>query len=1571
MNQSGTVTEENDETETGPTPPIHEALDEGPDSRQEEEEEAENENIHINKFLPFITNNKDQIWNRQRAIAIFKDYNNAREKKNFPHELQAKDGYIYVFEGEGRERSNVITLDGKKWKSDTKAHSNNNQTVTMYVHTGSDGRNQPVPSRKRRIFYDTKKGQYLVAYLDKSEQVQIEENSITTAENEAQENQPVTTPSKKAQPIAVKMSKLDPEELHAMFETAKSQENVLTQNRNKSIENPEPGQVLLFDIQNMGKDWDKRLGKDSYQWKRLNNVLTIKVSGAKYFLTTSKVLTYIASERKKITSSNFYRHEYEDTNKMVGIFHYLGCKKNIIRGPHGNSQSDQPFIPTDPSVTTRISNHGLNLTPQNLMERENSTLLQGTLSATHSIRDTNQVKYIQRKFRDKVRLSTNVIESMLAVQNETGNFVRDLRLQPLLCSMMCDEMRDEFRKILSEMPIEEAIEVYKDTVFGMGPFFATTFSFKHPLLERINMSTNQKFPEPVIPLGFEIHERKLLKDHKLFLYNIAEAVDEGTNKDNLNTFKNKHMISITDAEFADLELWAFAKPNTNSIKIAPCWNHIRQNVEFKMAAGNFGDAEKKTVDKDIIYLLESETKEQYELRKQRLRDNNAILMTDKFLTDYFEKTMDDRIKKAASFYLKDIGFQHWSLGSTSNAAESFNQTLKRQAEYKEHTVGEQMLLFFYNQRVLALECEMALYGSGPFKLKENYNYMRKPLEEFPGSEIQTVESMSQKIRDALHVTTNELLVSDIDSPPMPKPTVEHIAEQIYNQNDIHFLTQDNKIIVKGLTEIKYQVDIGQMSCTCYQTKDCAHIRAVLRKLNLAKDFGDPKRIQKGYRTPTKKSIRRNFRDRKAGTKKPRIVDHLPVGSRIRPGIQLALSFEEATPTPTIEHNPHPVPTIDNEQSTETDSIPQEDENNTENNDAEMEDFQQREDTNAPTNGTFSKWQMNQIIEIIPKEVSIVQTDTLSPPTILSVQVNEQNSPLNIGEVVFDSQIDQINVSTPQDVQQSVPKPKKHVHFDITKNLTASFSSNDSTTDSFELPANITLDELHYTNNETLRKKPWSEVSQEEKEFFAKKMDKSAAHSISIDRHPNILQLGVDNEILGEIPLLQDDNEMITIQDKNNKQCVLLKLYNNMGIILVNEVIVANDTMFQTCGKIMANGYLPLENKKSFSIGLQVETDDDLLIKALQISEAQINFEERVRQKSTKKGEPPGKSPISDLKLKLFAIYCHCNEARFAKEKSNDLISCSKCQQKYHKICVNNNSTSFVCNSCSMKTTGLKWSATPKLVTNTCHFDNQLTHFAFRCEKSPKFKSEITILQGHTTLVKQAFAHATLNVLDNKSSAAQQCWANAIMLKKRIENLITNTPYPKPIDMLGGTDEFYEPLQDFGEFVVEDLVKCSQCNTQTKHKKNEIYITLTTDPLKNFLDSQVFKNVKTTCRMDGCQGELIQTKLKIPKDVPAPLWLIVKNSGSLQGPEAFLDFPKYLGIGAERFQLGVIVLFDELRTHFTSLHNIAESWMFYDGLLSNKKPRTALHRIVSKGDYIASHTTVDHLLYVRCIEGEEI
>ena len=117
-------------------------------------------------------------------------------------------------------------------------------------------------------------------------------------------------------------------------------------------------------------------------------------------------------------------------------------------------------------------------------------MLPGTLAATHSIRDTNQVKYIQQKFRNQVKLTKNYIVSVIAVQNETGNFVRDHQIKPLHVSMMTDDMRNEVNKILENMPVQQPLEYYMDTQFGVGDFFATQAGVKHPMFERRVMSTN-------------------------------------------------------------------------------------------------------------------------------------------------------------------------------------------------------------------------------------------------------------------------------------------------------------------------------------------------------------------------------------------------------------------------------------------------------------------------------------------------------------------------------------------------------------------------------------------------------------------------------------------------------------------------------------------------------------------------------------------------------------------------------------------------------------------------------------------------------------------------------------------------------------------------------------------------------------------------------------------------------------------------------------------------------------------------------------------------------------------------
>ena len=100
----------------------------------------------------------------------------------------------------------------------------------------------------------------------------------------------------------------------------------------------------------------------------------------------------------------------------------------------------------------------------------------------------------------------------------------------------------------------------------------------------------------------------------------------------------------------------------------------------------------------------------------------------------------------------------------------------------------------------------------------------------------------------------------------------------------------------------------------------------------------------------------------------------------------------------------------------------------------------------------------------------------------------------------------------------------------------------------------------------------------------------------------------------------------------------------------------------------------------------------------------------------------------------------------------------------------------------------------------------------------------------------------------------------------------------------------------------------------------------------------------------------------------PLWIVVRNSGSLKGPEDFFEFNKMLHVDGQKYQLGCMVNYDQKRDHFTSLHFDKKNWIYYDGMAKGTKKK---FRLPIGGDYLASDINVDHLMYVRCIEGEHI
>ena len=116
----------------------------------------------------------------------------------------------------------------------------------------------------------------------------------------------------------------------------------------------------------------------------------------------------------------------------------------------------------------------------------------------------------------------------------------------------------------------------------------------------------------------------------------------------------------------------------------------------------------------------------------------------------------------------------------------------------------------------------------------------------------------------------------------------------------------------------------------------------------------------------------------------------------------------------------------------------------------------------------------------------------------------------------------------------------------------------------------------------MRSKHWSAFSTEEKEFFANKIEQQHGIPIGFSRKPKTVKLDCNNKITTETPQLEDIYAQLTIIDKNNEECVLVKTDNDQAVLLCNKQKSADEEMMKTCADIMTTGYQvnPASRRKS-------------------------------------------------------------------------------------------------------------------------------------------------------------------------------------------------------------------------------------------------------------------------------------------------------------------------------------------------------------------------------------------------------
>ena len=67
---------------------------------------------------------------------------------------------------------------------------------------------------------------------------------------------------------------------------------------------------------------------------------------------------------------------------------------------------------------------------------------------------------------------------------------------------------------------------------------------------------------------------------------------------------------------------------------------------------------------------------------------------------------------------------------------------------------------------------------------------------------------------------------------------------------MQLMKEDRKFIVESTSMEKHIINMFDMSCSCGK-ESCQHVRALVYKMNLQQDFGDPKRLLKHYKAPAK------------------------------------------------------------------------------------------------------------------------------------------------------------------------------------------------------------------------------------------------------------------------------------------------------------------------------------------------------------------------------------------------------------------------------------------------------------------------------------------------------------------------------------------------------------------------------------------------------------------------------------------------------------------------------------------------------------------------------------------------
>jgi len=214
------------------------------------------------------------------------------------------------------------------------------------------------------------------------------------------------------------------------------------------------------------------------------------------------------------SDTRFRKYAYfaEDTQVEVVLLHYLGDEEIVVDFPHGNSNHQQPYFRTCPSVLDSLRKS--TDFPANAYKKAVASSQNCDQSMKLKPRNTKQISNLQQSERQKSRLTHDALYNLHELAYDINPFVISIKTFPdvlIVCghSSLAEELNG---LLLTESDSPQLLSY--DTTFQLGDFYLSAFLFRHTIF----------LSSPVIPCLFLIHERKFQSCHEELMREVALRV---------------------------------------------------------------------------------------------------------------------------------------------------------------------------------------------------------------------------------------------------------------------------------------------------------------------------------------------------------------------------------------------------------------------------------------------------------------------------------------------------------------------------------------------------------------------------------------------------------------------------------------------------------------------------------------------------------------------------------------------------------------------------------------------------------------------------------------------------------------------------------------------------------------------------------------------------------------------------------------------------------------------------------------------------------------------------------------